>query len=89
MNKHFEYTFLKSELTLEIVLIIRMEKEWFEKEIDFSINDEEIEIFVENQKFTSGKLPSLVKFWIKNNVTNVFFANEEGHIVSEAMVGGM
>lgn len=86
MNKEFEYTFLKSELTLEIILIIKIEPEWTGREIEIHIK-EEIEIAVDNQIFKSGKLPYIISNWLKNNLTNVYFANVEGNIVSEAIIG--
>lgn len=88
-TKKFEYTFLKSELTSEIILIIRLETEWLGKVLDFIIQKEEIEIIVEEQNFKSGLLPHMVSNWLHNNLTNVYFANEEGNIVSEAVVGGI
>lgn len=90
MNKEFEYTFLKSELTLEIILIIKIESEWINQEIEIEIEiqmKEEIEIIINNQIFKSGKLPYIISNWLKNNLTNVYFANEEGSIVSEAIIG--
>lgn len=86
-NNIIEYTFMRSEMTSEVILVVNVEPSWIEKEIDFEIQNEKIKIIVENREFNSEKLPNLVIDWIKNNSTNIYFANEEGQIISETTIG--
>lgn len=89
MNKiFFEYIYLKSELTSEIILIIKLESNWLEKELQFNIKKEELEIIVDQQIFSSDVLPYLISDWLNKNLTNVYFANENGIIISEIVLGG-
>ncbi len=86
-KKELKYTFLKSELTSEIMLIVCANQSWLDKEIDFLIESDEIEIKVNDEIYSSGKLPKILKNWLKNHYTHVYFANEDGAIISEAIIG--
>lgn len=86
-HNNFEYTFLKSELTSEIILIIHLQHDWLDKEVEIFVKEESLDIEVNNQNFTSGILPIIVSSWLKNHATKVFFANDEGNIISEAIIG--
>ena len=87
-KKFFEYIYLKSELTSEIILIIKLEYNWLEKELQFNIKKEELEIIVDQQIFSSDVLPYVISDWLNKNLTNVYFANEDGIIISEIVLGG-
>lgn len=84
---NFEYSFLKSERTSEIILIVHLQKEWLNKEVEFLIKDNSLDIIVNDRKYNSGELPEIVSSWLKNNAMKVFFANDDGNIVSEAIIG--
>lgn len=84
---NFEYSFLKSERTSEIILIVHLQKEWLDKEVEFFIKDNSLDIIVNDKKYNSGELPEIVSSWLKHNVMKVFFANDDGDIVSEAIIG--
>ncbi len=48
------YSFIRKESDNSIVLIIDMQSEWIEKEIDFRLIENKLEIFFENQEENSS-----------------------------------
>lgn len=87
MNNSFKYTFLKSVVTEEIILIINIRDEWLDKEVEIFVKQDSLDIVFNHQKFNSGTLPVILSSWMKENPTKVFFANDEGKIVSESIIG--
>lgn len=87
IKKELKYTFLKSELTSEIMLIVCANQSWLDKEIDFLVEKDVIEVKVNDEIYCSNKLPQILKNWLKNHYTHVYFANENGEIISEAIIG--
>lgn len=81
----FEYAILKSEQTSEIVFIIHIFSSWLEQEIDLSYENNTFNIILNQVKFTSTILPKIAQDWLKHNPAKIYFANEDGQIISETV----
>lgn len=82
----FEYAMLKSEQTSEIVFIIRVMPFWLEEDMEISYDKDTLNIVLKETIFTSKQLPKKAQDWLKYNPAKIYFANEEGIIISQIMI---
>lgn len=81
--KELEYSYLKSEKTHDMVVFIKIEPQWLDKDIDFGIKENRFLIKVDNDSFQSPVIEASLLEKLNNQKVAVVFANENGDMLAE------
>lgn len=82
--KPLEYSFLRAEKHNDIVVFIKVEPEWLDKDIDFGyINQRFVIELPEGQIYESQEVEPLLKERLDNQSTPIVFTDKEGNFLAE------
>lgn len=82
-----QYTFLKSETTSEIVIIILAQPQWVKSNINITYDNQKMTLKVSDEIFYTDELPEHILNSLNNHITQVYFTNEDGKIIAKSNIG--
>lgn len=82
--KVLEYSFLRAEKNNDMVVFIKVEPEWLDKDINFGYKDQKFVIELsEGEKYQSKEVDLILKERLENQSTPIIFTNNEGVFLAE------
>lgn len=81
--KELVYYYLKSEKTNDMVIFIKIEPQWLNKDINFGVKENRFLIETDNELFQSNVIESSLLEKLNNENVAVVFANENGDMLAE------
>lgn len=81
--KELVYSYLKSEKTNDMVVFIKIEPQWLDKDIGFGVKENRFLIKVDNDSFQSPVIEASLLEKLNNQKVAVVFANENGDMLAE------
>lgn len=83
-NTQLEYSFLRAEKNADIVIFVKVQKQWLDKEIEIGLIDEQLVVELpDGEKYKSNKLEKILLERIENQITPLIFSDNEGNYLAE------
>lgn len=85
--KNIEYSFIRAEKNNDIVLFVKVEPEWLDKDIYFGIEENKITVRLPNEEiYQSKQLETILSERLESQSTPVVFTDNEGNFLAEMKI---